>query len=157
MRGRATDPHRGGVSAVARPASRAGVPRDTARRVRLVRYARSRRIGRAAMAFGALLVGLAFTTSVAGALVATADVSVVIASPPGSLVPGTSFTWTLVARNSGAATAHDVVVSSSLPAGVTVVSPPPACLVGSAVRCTPGGLEAGAGVPVGLDLSIQHG
>src|SRR5437899_8522500 len=47
-----------------------------------VRYARSRRIGRAAMAFGALLVGLAFTTSVAGALVATADVSVVIASSP---------------------------------------------------------------------------
>jgi len=94
---------------------------------------------------------------VAGALVAKPDVSVVIASSPASLVPGTSFTWILVARNSGAATAHDVVVSSSLPAGVTVVSPPPACLVGSAVRCTLGDLEPGAGVPVELDLSIQHG
>jgi uncharacterized repeat protein (TIGR01451 family) len=109
------------------------------------------------MAFGAVLVGLTFTTSVAGALVATPDVSVMIASPPVSLVPGTSFTWTLVAQNSGAAIAHDVVVSSSLPAGVTVVSPPPACLVGSAVRCTLGDLEPGARVRVELDLSIQEG
>jgi uncharacterized repeat protein (TIGR01451 family) len=122
-----------------------------------VRHARSHRIARAATAVGALLVGLAFTTSVAGALVATPDVSVVIASSPGSLVPGTSFTWTLVARNSGAATAHDVIVSTSLPTGVTVVSPPPACLVGSAVRCTLGDLEPGASVRVELELSIQDG
>jgi uncharacterized repeat protein (TIGR01451 family) len=122
-----------------------------------VRHARSRRIGRAATAVGALLVGLAFTTSVAGALVATPDVTVATAESPGSLVPGTSFTWTLVAGNSGAATAHDVVVSSSLPAGVTVVSPPPACLAGSVVRCALGDLEPGAHVLVQLDVSIQHG
>jgi uncharacterized repeat protein (TIGR01451 family) len=102
-------------------------------------------------------VGLAFTTSVAGALVTTPDVTVATAVSPGSLVPGTSFTWTLLAGNSGAATAHDVVVSSSLPAGLTLVSPPPACLVGSAVRCTLGDLEPGARVRVELDVSIQHG
>jgi uncharacterized repeat protein (TIGR01451 family) len=122
-----------------------------------VRHSRSRRIGRAATAVGALLVGLAFMTSVAGALVATPDVTVATAASPGALVPGTSFTWTLVAGNSGAGTAHDVVVSSSLPAGVTLVSPPPACLVGSAVRCTLGDLEPGARVRVELDVSIQHG
>ena len=122
-----------------------------------MRHARSRRIGRAATAVGALLVGLAFTTSVAGALVATPDVTVATAASPGALVPGTSFTWTLVAGNGGAATAHEVVVSSSLPAGVTLVSPPPACLVGSAVRCALGDLEPGARVRVKLDVSIQRG
>jgi uncharacterized repeat protein (TIGR01451 family) len=127
------------------------------RGVRLVRHASARRIGRAATAVGALLVGLAFTTSVAGALVATPDVTVATAVSLGSLVPGTSFTWTLVALNTGAATAHDVVVSSPLPAGVTLVSPPPACLVGSAVRCALGDLESGARVRVELDVSIQHG
>jgi uncharacterized repeat protein (TIGR01451 family) len=122
-----------------------------------VRHARSRRVGRAATAVGALLVGFAFTTSVAGALVATPDVTVTTAASPGSLVPGTSFTWTLVALNRGAATAHDVVLSSSLPAGVTVASPPPACLAGSAVRCTLGDLEPGARVRFQLEVSIQHG
>jgi uncharacterized repeat protein (TIGR01451 family) len=127
------------------------------RRVRLVRHAWSRRIGRAATAVGALLVGLAFTTTAAGALVATPDVTVATAASPGALVPGTSFTWTLVAANSGAGTAHDVVVSSSLPAGVTLVSPPPACSVGSALRCTLGDLEPGARIRVQLDVSIQRG
>ena len=122
-----------------------------------MRHARSRRIGRAATAVGALLVGLAFTTSVAGALVATPDVTVATAASPGAPVPGTSFAWTLVAGNGGAATAHDVVVSSSLPAGVTLVSPPPACLVGSGVRCALGDLEPGARVRVELDVSIQQG
>src|SRR6184192_1413393 len=76
--------------------------------VRLVRHARSRRIGRVATAVGALLVGLAWTTSVAEALVATPDVTLATAVSAGSPGPATSFTWTLVARNSGAATAHDV-------------------------------------------------
>ena len=122
-----------------------------------MRHARSRRIGRAATAVGALLVGIALTTSVAGALVATPDVTVATAGPPGALAPGTSFTWTLVAGNSGAAIAHDVVVSSRLPAGVRLVSPPPACLVGSALRCSLGDLEPGARVRVELGLSIHHG
>ena len=121
-----------------------------------MRHAWFRRIGRAATAVGALLVGLAFTTSVAGALVATPDVTVATVASPGALVPGTSFTWTLVAGNRGAATAHDVVVASSLPAGVTLVSPPPACLVGSAIRCALGDLQPGARVRVELDVSIQH-
>ncbi|TMM21302.1 MAG: DUF11 domain-containing protein [Actinobacteria bacterium] len=122
-----------------------------------MRHARSRRIGRVATAVGALLVGLAWTTSVAEALVATPDVTLATAVSAGSPGPATSFTWTLVARNSGAATAHDVVVSSPLPAGVTVVFPPPPCMVGSAVRCTLGDLDPGARVRVQLDVSIQQG
>jgi uncharacterized repeat protein (TIGR01451 family) len=123
----------------------------------LVRHAGSRRIRRAAITLGATVVGLALTTSVAGALLATPDVNVAAAASPGALAPGTSFTWTLVARNSGAATAHDVVISSSLPPGARLVSPPPACLVGSALRCSLGDLEPGAGVRTDLHLSIQPG
>jgi len=123
----------------------------------LVRHAGSRRIRRAAITLGATVVGLALTTSVAGALLATPDVTVAAAASPGALAPGTSFTWTLVARNSGAATAHDVVISSSLPPGARLVSPPPACLVGSALRCSLGDLEPGAGVRTDLHLSIQPG
>ena len=38
-----------------------------------------------------------------------------------------------------------------------MVSPPPACLVGSALRCSLGDLEPGARVRVELGLSIHHG
>lgn len=124
----------------------------------VVRHSKSRRIGRAAAALGAMLFGLAFTTSVAGALIALPDVTISMA-PDGArpLAPGSSFTWTIIARNSGAATAHDVVVSSSLPAGVALVSPPPGCLVGSAVRCPVGDLGPDGQVRIQLALHLQEG
>jgi len=102
-----------------------------------------------------LVVGLAFTTTVAGAVIATPNVSVTMAGSDAPLVPGTSFTWTLIARNRGAAAAHDVVVSSSLPAGVAVVSPPPACLMGSTIRCPVGELPPDGRVRIELELTIR--
>ncbi|MDP9301155.1 MAG: DUF11 domain-containing protein [Actinomycetota bacterium] len=124
----------------------------------MVRDAKLRRIVRAAAALGAVLLGLALTTSVAEAVVAVPDVTVSIAGGgTRPLVQGTSFNLTLVARNDGAATAHDVIVSTSLPAGVVLVSPPPACLVGSPVRCPVGDLEPDGQVRIELAVRIQDG
>jgi uncharacterized repeat protein (TIGR01451 family) len=117
-----------------------------------------RRIGRGAAALGAVLLGLALTTSVAEAVVAVPDVTISIAGGgTRPLVPRASFTWTLIARNGGAATAHDVMLSTSLPAGVALVSPPPTCLVGSTVRCPVADLEPGGQMRIELSVRIQDG
>ena len=105
-----------------------------------------------------MFVGLALTTSVAGALVGAPDVTVSLSrGRAGPLEPGTSLTWILVGSNDGAAIAHDVVVSSSLPQGVTSVSPPPSCLVGSTLRCPVGDLAPGGHVRIALALHVEDG
>jgi uncharacterized repeat protein (TIGR01451 family) len=97
-----------------------------------------------------MLLGLALTTSVAGAVVGGPDVAVSIAG--GGLVRASaaSFNWTVIARNDGAATAHDVIVSTTVPAGVALVSPPPACQLGSGVRCSVGDLAPSERVRIEL-------
>ena len=114
--------------------------------------------GRAAAALIAMLLGLALTTSVAGAVVSGPDVAVSIAG--GRLVRASAasfFSWTVVARNDGVATAHDVIVSTTVPAGVASVSPPPACQVGSAVRCSVGDLGPDGRVRIELVVHLQAG
>ena len=124
----------------------------------MILHAKSPRIGSAAAALGAMFVGLALTTSVAGALVGAPDVTVSLSrGRAGPLEPGTSFAWILVGSNDGAAIAHDVVVSSSLPQGVTSVSPPPSCLVGSTLRCPVGDLAPGGHVRIALALHVEDG
>jgi hypothetical protein len=114
-------------------------------------------IGRAAAALVAVLLGLALTTSVAGALVAGPDVAVSIAGGGLVRVSAASFSWTIIARNDGAATAHDVIVSTTLPGWVASLSPPPACQLGSAVRCSVGDLGPDGRVRIELVAHVKPG
>ncbi len=113
--------------------------------------------GRAAAALIAMLLGLALTTSVAGAVVSGPDVAVSIAGGRLVRASAASFSWAVVARNDGAATAHDVIVSITVPAGVASVSPPPACQVGSAVRCSVGDLGPDEVVRIALVAHLRAG
>jgi uncharacterized repeat protein (TIGR01451 family) len=113
--------------------------------------------GRAAAALVAMLLGLALTTSVAGAVSGGPDVAVSIAGGKLVRVSAALFSWTVIARNDGAATAHDVIVSTTVPAGVTSVSSPPACQVGSAVRCSIGDLGPGGRVGIALVAHLKAG
>ena len=123
----------------------------------VARDGRLGQIGRAAAAFVAMLLGLALTTSVAGAVLGGPDVAVSIAGGRLVRVSAASFSWTVIARNDGAATAHDVIVSTTVPAGVASVSPPPACQVGSAVRCSVGDLGPGGRVRIELFVHLRAG
>ena len=104
-----------------------------------------------------MLLGLALTTSVAGAVVDGPDVAVSVAGGGLVRVSAASFSWTVIARNGGAATAHDVIVSATVPAGVASVSPPPACQVGSAVRCSVGDLGPDGRVRIPLVVHLRAG
>jgi uncharacterized repeat protein (TIGR01451 family) len=116
------------------------------------------RVGRATAALGAGLLGLVLTASVADAVVAAPNVAVSIAGGGlGPRVSAASFSWTVVARNDGAATAHDVIVSTTLPAGAVSVSPPPACQVGSSVRCSVGDLSPDGRVRIELVVHLRAG
>jgi uncharacterized repeat protein (TIGR01451 family) len=123
----------------------------------VARDARLGQIGRAAAALVAMLLGLALTTSVAGAIVGGPDVAVSIAGGRLVRVSAASFSWTVIARNDGAATAHDVILSTTVPAGVASVSPPPACQVGSAVRCSVGDLGPDGRVRIDLVVHLRAG
>jgi uncharacterized repeat protein (TIGR01451 family) len=123
----------------------------------VARDGRLGQIGRAAASLVAMLLGLTLTASVAGAVVGGPDVAVSITG--GRLVRASapSFSWTVIARNDGAATAHDVIVSTTVPAGVASVSPPPACQVGSAVRCSVGDLGPDGRVRIDLVVHLRAG
>ncbi len=123
----------------------------------VARDGRLGQIRRAGAALGAVLLGLALTTSVAGAVVGGPDVALSIAG--GRLVRASAapFSWTVIARNDGAATAHGVIVSTTVPAGVASVSAPPACQVGSAVRCSVGDLGPDGRVRIELVVHLRAG
>jgi len=123
----------------------------------VARDGRLGQIGRAAASLAAMLLGLALTASVAGAVVGGPDVAVSIAG--GRLVRASapSFSWTVIARNDGPATAHDVIVSTTVPTGVASVSPPPACQVGSAVRCSVGDHGPDGRVRIELVVHLRAG
>jgi uncharacterized repeat protein (TIGR01451 family) len=104
-----------------------------------------------------MLLGLPLTTSVAGAVVGGPDVAVSVAGGGLVRVSAASFSWTVIARNGGAATAHDVIVSATVPAGVASVSPPPACQVESAVRCSVGDLGPDGRVRIQLVVHLRGG
>jgi len=119
---------------------------------------RVRQVATAAAALGAIVLALAMTTSVAEAIVAVPDVAISIQGGGLQIHASTgSFSWTVIARNDGAATAHDVVVSASVPSGVASVSPPPGCRVGSAVRCSIGDLGPSGQVRIELVVRRRPG
>jgi uncharacterized repeat protein (TIGR01451 family) len=164
MRGRAKGSHHGGCGAGAWPLPPSAQPRAAGTRDGqlwkgevVARDGRLGQIGRVAAPLVAMLLGLALTTSVAGAVVGGPDVAVSIAGGRLVRVSAASFSWTVIARNDGNATAHDVLVSTTVPAGVASVSPPPAWQVGSAVRCSVGDLGPDGRVRIELVAHLKAG
>ncbi|WP_405055822.1 DUF11 domain-containing protein [Kribbella sp. NBC_01505] len=81
----------------------------------------------------------------------SADVQVAKHSEPETVTPGSTFGYAVVVTNTGPSVARSVVVTDTVPAGLTVVSASTPCQVdGSTVRCALGD------VPIGqVILSIQ--
>ena len=77
-------------------------------------------------------------------VIPAADVEVTLVGPGDPVAPGDSATFTLTVVNHGPSTAGGVSATGTLPAGVTVVSVPPACaLAGQIVTCALGTLAPG--------------
>lgn len=69
---------------------------------------------------------------------------------------GDTVTYTLTLANTGAADAHDVVVTDTLPGGVTFVSATSPCaLTGSTVRCEIGTLAAGDSRALKIKVTVD--
>ena len=58
-------------------------------------------------------------------LIAGGDIQVTKSASPDPVASGENFTYTLTVKNNGPGTATGVVVTDTLPSGVTCVSPPP--------------------------------
>lgn len=92
----------------------------------------------------------------------SADLSLTKTAQPESLVPGTSFSYSLVVRNPGPSTARGVVVSDEVPAGITVTratygaAATPCTVTGQSVRCAVGDLRVGQ-VAVTIDGALPPG
>jgi len=85
------------------------------------------------------------TATTSTLVIPAADVEVTLVGPGDPVAPGDSATFTLTVVNHGPSTAGGVSATGTLPAGVAVVSVPPACTVaGATVTCAVGTLAPGA-------------
>ncbi|MFI5729684.1 hypothetical protein ACIA49_06135 [Kribbella sp. NPDC051587] len=74
----------------------------------------------------------------------SADVQVTKQSEPGTVTPGSTFDYAIVVTNTGPSVARSVVVTDTIPAGLTIVSAAKPCQVdGSTVRCALGDVPIG--------------
>jgi uncharacterized repeat protein (TIGR01451 family) len=75
---------------------------------------------------------------------APVDIALTMAAAPGAVVEGENVTFTLAAKNYGAAPTR-VDIGAAIPAGATFVSASPACIAGAGrVDCTANAVAAGA-------------
>ena len=84
-----------------------------------------------------------------------ADLSVTVKDAPDPVVAGRTLTYTLTVRNAGPDPATGVVVTDTLPAGVTFVSAKPSkgtCSGTRTLTCTIGDLASGAGARVRIKV-----
>ncbi|MBM7775601.1 putative repeat protein (TIGR01451 family) [Actinokineospora baliensis] len=83
--------------------------------------------------------------SLSATVIAEADLSVTTTANASNAEAGSDNGYTVTVANNGPALSRSVVITSPLPAGVTLVSADPSCTqVGSDVRCTIGDLAQGA-------------
>jgi uncharacterized repeat protein (TIGR01451 family) len=78
-----------------------------------------------------------------------ADLSVIKVASDDSVLPGETFTYTIVVSNTGPATGTNVILTDTLPVSVTFVSASSGCIKSDGVvTCDLGNLAAGNGVTV---------
>ncbi|WP_328997312.1 hypothetical protein OHA18_22925 [Kribbella sp. NBC_00709] len=86
-----------------------------------------------------------------------ADLSVTKTSDPSGVTPGSTFDYTILVTNAGPSTARAVVVTDTVPAGLTISSASSGCTVnGSTVRCELGDLPIGQTI-VSLRVRLASG
>lgn len=87
--------------------------------------------------------------SVTSTVTTSADISLAKSASPSTLVPGTTVTYTLTATNQGPSTAAGVVVTDTVPDGITITSATwgpaatPCAIDGQDVSCALGGVSVG--------------
>jgi uncharacterized repeat protein (TIGR01451 family) len=82
------------------------------------------------------------------------DVVVAKKASKTSINSGDSVTFTLTATNTGTAKATDVVITDTVPAGLTITGTSASCAVsGQKVTCSVGDLAAGADISVTIDVT----
>jgi uncharacterized repeat protein (TIGR01451 family) len=85
-----------------------------------------------------------------------ADLSITKSASPDPVTPGSTLTYTLTAKNNGPADATNVIVTDTLPAGVTLVSATPSqgtCSGG--VTCNLGNLASGASATITIEVTVD--
>jgi len=92
-------------------------------------------------------------TAVAAVGIPPADVSITKTANAPELFVGTNAIFTIVARNNGPGPADNVVVTDTLPAGVTLVSAP-GCTGTTTLTCNVGTLTAGATVTFTIAVTL---
>ena len=96
------------------------------------------------------------TLDVATTQIGAADLSITKADSPDPAVAGSTLTYGLTVGNAGPAAARDVVVTDTLPAGVTFESSDAGCTATSGtVTCTLAQLTAGSSAGIHLTVSID--
>jgi len=79
-------------------------------------------------------------------------------APNGGVQPGDSFTYTITVNSVGGATANNVVVSDTIPAGLTITGTSNACSVsGQNVTCALGNLAGGDHASVTITVKATDG
>ncbi len=86
---------------------------------------------------------------------APADVSISKSAPTAASV-GTNVTYTIVVTNAGPATANNVVVTDTLPAGTMLVSSSAGCTGTTTITCTVGTLAANASATITLVVQMPQ-
>ena len=115
---------------------------------------RSTTIARQGMLVLLLLVGTPGAAAAAPTAVPTADLSLTKTDSADPVTVGSNFTYTLTVSNAGPDRATDVVITDTLPSGVTFVSGTGGCsAVGQTVTCTRANLNSGASASFTLTVT----
>jgi uncharacterized repeat protein (TIGR01451 family) len=87
----------------------------------------------------------------------TPDVKVSKSASSTSVAVGDSVTFTLVAENTGQATANNVVITDTIPAGMTITSAAGCSIAGQTVTCNLGDINAGGSKSVTVVVTATAG
>jgi uncharacterized repeat protein (TIGR01451 family) len=105
------------------------------------------------------IAGQTFTVNQGAAPPPAADLSITKTDSPDPVIVGNNITYTIAVTNNGPNSATGVIVSDTLPAGVTFVSATPSqgsCSGTSAVSCALGSLSNGASATVTLVVTATQ-
>jgi uncharacterized repeat protein (TIGR01451 family) len=84
-----------------------------------------------------------------------ADVSITKGDDPDPVVAGTNLTYSILVSNAGPSAASNVVVTDTLPAGVTYVSDTGGCTGTTTLTCNLGTIAAGGSTPFTITVTVD--